>query len=487
MGTILAGAAIPSSLGRPPDLHSPPASLRVAAVVSALASGLDLSTGQPEGHSVRTCVIGMRIAQEIGLSCQLKNDLFYALLLKDCGCSANASQTFHALGADDLKAKRDVKTTDWTRTSWETLHYALSHVAPGKPFLERTKALFLLAVNQKAHTKNVTKIRCERGSTLARLMGLSDATANAISNLDEHWDGKGQPEEKVRTEIPILSRIALLAETLEEFLVDQCAQAAVLMANQRSKTWFDPALVKAVNSLAKRGQLWPDVFSDRLGELCLAMEPEPKTIEQGDTTLDNICMAFSNIVDAKSPYTFNHSIGVANAAVAVARGLGMPRERVMFVRHAALLHDLGKLGVSNAILEKPAALNDDEFQSVKQHPFHTWNILRRIPGFEEMSEVAGSHHEKLNGTGYFRGLTGEHLAIESRILAVADIFDALTAKRPYRDGLPLEDVFRLMRKDTPHALDPLCVEVLQQSGMSSDQTYVDLDNLNAQLQATPVY
>ena len=117
---------------------------------------------------MRACILGMRIGAEYGLNPKQLNELYYALLLKDCGCSANSSKTFHALAADDLKAKRDVKTTNWTSVGLESLQYALSHVAVGKPFLQRAQTLFRLAINQKAHTRDVTKIRCERGATLAR-------------------------------------------------------------------------------------------------------------------------------------------------------------------------------------------------------------------------------------------------------------------------------------------------------------------------------
>ncbi len=455
--------------------------MRTGAVVSALSHALDLSTGQPIGHSIRSCILGMRIAEEIGFSDEARNSLYYALLLKDCGCSGNASMMFHALGSDDIKAKRDVKTTDWTRVSWETLQYAFSHVASGKPFLERSWALFRLALRQKQHSKNSVKIRCERGSTLARLMGLSDATAHGILNLDEHWDGQGNPEGLRKTEIPILSRIMLLAQTLEVFLASQGGDAAFEVVSGRSKTWFDPDLIKAVRSLAKRKELWNDLLSDKAFTIGLEIEPRPKMMKKGDTALDAICVAFANIVDAKSPFTFNHSNGVANAAVAIARVLQLKRERILFIRHAGLLHDLGKLSVPNTILEKPGKPTDEEWEVLKLHPFYTWKILAGIPGFHEMSEIAASHHEKLNGKGYFRGLTAEQLPIEARILVVADIFDALSAKRPYRDSLPLEKVFEIMRKDVPHALDATCVEALEQSRIGCDQTFVDLQNLHDQL------
>jgi len=155
----------------------------------------------------------------------------------------------------------------------------------------------------------------------------------------------------------------------------------------------------------------------------------------------------------------------------------LARDRVLFVRHAALLHDLGKMAVSNSILEKPGKPDENEWQILRKHPAHTWNILRRVKGFEELSEVAASHHEKLNGKGYHRGLTADQLSIESRILVVADIFDALAAKRPYRDALSREAALQIIRKDTPHALDPRCVEALEQSGAECDQTFQNLEAL----------
>ena len=459
----------------------PKTALRVASIVSALSRALDLSTGQPVGHSVRSCILGMRIANELGLSEETLSDLYYALLLKDCGCSSNSSKTFHALAADDLKAKRDVKTTDWTRFSWETLQYAFSHVGAGKPFLERSQALFRLALTQKAHTRDVTKIRCERGRALAQLMGLSDATGGAILHLDEHWDGKGQPEGLRRTEISLLARAMLLAQTLEVFFTEQGETAALAVAKKRSRTWFDPEMVRAACSAATRGTLFEGLAGENVFSRVLDFDAQAKTLSRDDDTLDAICVAFSQIVDAKSPFTFNHSKGVANASVAIARRLDLSRERILFVRHAALLHDLGKLGISNAILEKPAKLDEAEFQAIRLHPYYTWETLHAIPGLEELTEVAASHHEKLNGKGYHRGLSAEHLSVESRIIAVADIFDALSAKRPYRDSLPLEKVFEIMRKDTPHAIDSACLSALEESGIASDQSFVDLHNLNHQL------
>lgn len=450
-------------------------------VVSALSHALDLGTGQPIGHSVRACVLGMRMAEEIGLPEDARSDLFYALLLKDCGCTANSSKVFHAFGSDELKAKRDVKVTDWTRMSRETVAYALSHVGAGRPLLERGRLLMQMALRQKQHSWEITKIRCERGATLARLMGLSPTTAEGILSLDEHWDGRGFPDGLRGRNIPISSRIMLLAQTVEVIQAAGAVSWLDVVRNRRG-TWFDPDLIKAAESLEKRGALWKQAEGDDAFATVLTLEPKPRMLEPGAHGFDGVCLAFAQIVDAKSPFTFNHSLGVANAAVAMGQQLGLPAEKIVFLRQAALLHDLGKLSVSNAILEKPGKLDAAEWAVMRLHPFYTWKVLNAIPGFGQISEVAASHHEKLDGSGYFRGLAAERLSREARILVVADIFDALSAKRPYRDSLPRERVFEILRKDIPHALDADCVAALEETDIDGNQQFVDLSVLLEKLQ-----
>ncbi len=460
--------------------------LRVAEVVAALSQALDLGAGATQWHSVRTCILGMRIAAELHLDDNLRADLYYALLLKDAGCSSNASQVYHALGSDDIAAKRDVKKTDSTRMRWETVQYALSHVAVGKPFLERVRALIRMAAHQKQQTREVTAIRCERGATMARLMGLPEGTAQGIGGLDEQWNGLGNPLGISRDQIPMTSRIMLLAQTLDTFYTSDGADHAIEIIRQRRGKWFDPAVVSAACSLAKRGMLWTGLSVSEPLRLALTLEPGKLVMDEGEVSLDAVCGAFAQIVDAKSPFTYNHSNGVANAAVAIARTLGLPSDRILFVRHAALLHDLGKMAVSNVILEKTSKPTEDEWNAIRAHPGHTWSILRRITGFEELSEVAASHHEKLDGKGYHRGLSAEQLSIESRLLVVADIFDALSANRPYRDSLPLDEVLKIMRKDVPHALDASCIYALEQSGIAFDQSFIDLQSLQQALDSSGV-
>jgi putative nucleotidyltransferase with HDIG domain len=185
--------------------------------------------------------------------------------------------------------------------------------------------------------------------------------------------------------------------------------------------------------------------------------------------IDSLCDAFAEIIDTKSPYTYNHSLGVADAAIEIANGLGLAPQTVTMVRRAALLHDIGKLSVSNAILEKPGKLTGEEWDVMKMHPVYTRAIVRTIAGFEQLAFVAAAHHERLDGKGYPDGLTASHLPLTARILCVADVYQALTEKRPYREPMAKQAVFAMMDKDAPSRLDPQCLDVLKQNNVKDVQ------------------
>jgi|HubBroStandDraft_2_1064218.scaffolds.fasta_scaffold19987_3 HD-GYP domain-containing protein (c-di-GMP phosphodiesterase class II) len=464
------------------------ASIRVSELLSALSYALDLTEGRPMGHSVRSCIIGMRIAQEIGLPEQAQADLYYTLLLKDAGCSSNSSRLYHILNADDIRAKGDLKTTDWTKIGWESLHYAVTHVATGSSFTERIWRLLQVAKTQQRDSCELVKIRCERGSNIARKLKFSESVAAGIHSLDEHWNGGGYPNGLRRAEIPLAANIANLAQTLDVFLEERGAQAAMDAAERRSGRWFSPTLVSAAMSLGKSGKLWEGLDKEDSSVEVMSLEPVDGRLTADDATVDDICVAFAEIIDAKTPFTYQHSNGVADAAVEIGQWFGMTEPELNKLRRAGLLHDIGKLGVSNAILEKPGKLTTEEFMTVREHPFHTYEILRRIPAFADFCFDAAAHHERLDGHGYWRGLASNELSLTARILAVADVFDALRAKRPYRDALPLEKVFSIMRNDAPHALDAACLAALMESKKErqSTKTAAPLQAVAPMVQSLPI-
>ncbi len=448
-------------------LTAPDTTIRLSDVVSALSAALDLTEGQPMGHAIRSCLVGMRIAEEMQLSQQESSDLYYALLLKDAGCSTNSARMHQILGSDDIRAKREVKFEDWTRPSLSGLRYLLRNVLPGKSLLRRFVKSVVLGAEQKRNNAEVIGARCERGAEIARKIGLSENTAQAIRSLDEHWSGAGYPDHRQKEEIPLLSRIMNVSQTLEVFANGRSPAEAVQVISERSGRWFDPEIARIVRTFHDDDPLWEKFFSSEAREHVLRMEPGA-AVTASQERVDNICDAFAGIIDAKSPYTYNHSLGVAAAAVEIAGGLGLSEQTVTFVRRAALLHDIGKLSVSNAILEKPGKLDEEEWDKMKMHPVYTKVIVQKISGFENMAFVAGAHHERLDGKGYPEGLSAEKLPLTARILCVADVYQALTEKRPYRESLPKNVVLGMMAKDSSTRLDSQCLDVLKQTNSSTD-------------------
>ena len=442
--------------------------IRFSDVVSALSAALDLTEGQPMGHAVRSCILGMRIADEMQLSARERADLYYALLLKDAGCSTNAARMHNILGSDDIRAKKEVKFEDWTKPSLSGLRYLMRNVLPGKSWARRLAKAVVVGLQQKKNNAEVIGARCERGAQIARKVGLGETTAQAIFSLDEHWNGGGYPEHRKGDEISVLARIMNVSQTLEAFASQRSPAEAVEVVQERSGTWFDPEIARVVRTLEKDERLWEQVRSEDARQHVLRMEPGAAMPASPDR-IDGLCDAFAEIIDTKSPYTYSHSLGVAQAAIEIANGLGLAAQAVTMVRRAALLHDIGKLSVSNAILEKPAKLTDAEWNVMKMHPVYTRMIVRTIAGFEHLAFVAAAHHERLDGKGYPDGLTAAQLPLTARILCVADVYQALTEKRPYREPMAKQAVFALMEEDAPNRLDPQCLDALKQNNSRQAQ------------------
>jgi HD-GYP domain-containing protein (c-di-GMP phosphodiesterase class II) len=435
------------------------ADVRVSEVISALSYALDLTEGQPEGHSVRTCLIGMRIGRELGLDADARSSLFYTLLLKDAGCSSNAAATCELFGADDHVVKRTWKLTDWAGR-WQSFLHVVRNVRPSGSLLEKARQVAGFAGAGAVGTELV-RTRCERGADIARMLEMTEDTAAAIRALDEHWDGRGVPLGLAGEEIPLLARIACLAQTVEIFHAAGGVRAALRMARQRSGRWFDPRLVRVLNSLRRDSAFWASLSAEDAATRATALEPGDRVLTADDERLDRIAHAFARVIDAKSPYTFRHSEGVALYADAIGRALGMDADALRDLRRAALLHDVGKLGVSNRILDKPGRLTAEEFAVVRLHPEHTWQILARVACLRGLAETAASHHERMDGRGYHRGIPAGDLPLAARILAVADVCDALSADRPYRAALPRERVLEIMEADAGPGLCPDCFGALR--------------------------
>jgi len=291
--------------------------------------------------------------------------------------------------------------------------------------------------------------RCERGAEIALMLGFDRETAEGIRTLDEHWDGGGQPRGMRGEEIPLLGRILCLAQTAEIFHAAAGPQAAHDVARKRSGEWFDPALVDAFAAVGGDAAFWEALHDDDLG----TWEPGERHITVDEDRLDRIADAFAGIIDAKSPWTYRHSDRACLIVMGVSAALGADDLLLRDLRRAALLHDIGKLAVSNRILDKPARLTRGEYARIREHPLITERILARVPGCEHLAGMAGAHHERLDGGGYPHGLADGELTMPMRVLAIADVYEALTSDRPYRRALSSAEALAVMRSDVPGRLD----------------------------------
>lgn len=437
----------------------PGRSLQLGDLMGAFSYALDLTEGQPPGHCVRCAWIGMHVGRRLGMDADALWALYYTLLLKDLGCSSNAARICELYLADDRRFKHDFKQVSANASS--LMRFVVSHTGTQSGWQQRLSALLYIMRNGSQVSHELIQTRCTRGADIARQLGFPESVAEAVHGLDEHFDGSGQPEGRRGTAIPLGSRIALLAQVVDVFHFSSGREAALAEIRQRAGSWFDPAVAEAFEAVAVEPAFWQRLAGADVDAAVRALEPAGAAFAVDEDYLDAIAQAFGSVVDAKSPFTGGHSARVAEVSYRVAERLGLPALRRRGLRRAALLHDVGKLGVSNTILDKPGKLDAEEWAAIRRHASYSEQILARVPPFAELARIAGAHHERLDGGGYPRGLAGPRISLETRIITVADIFDAITSERPYHRATPVEQTLEIMRDMVGTALDRDCFKALE--------------------------
>jgi HD-GYP domain-containing protein (c-di-GMP phosphodiesterase class II) len=439
---------------------SPFSALKLSELIGSFSYALDITEGQPPGHCLRVCWIGMHIGRQAGLSEPQLWELYYTLLLKDLGCSSNAARICELYLTDDLNFK-----SDWMLVGDslpQVLGFVLKHTGLKAGLAERFRKVMTILREGPNYAQELVATRCQRGAEIARLLRFPPGVADGIYSLDEHFNGGGKPAQLAGEAIPVYSRIALMAQVIDVFHTASGRAAALKEVRARSGQWFDPRLVGAFEAVAPNDAFWDVLAGSEVERAVADIQPYGHGQESplDDDYLDDIAAAFGQVVDAKSPYTSGHSARVALYTDMIGESLGLSDARRRWLKRGALLHDVGKLGVSNSVLDKAGALDRDEWDAVKQHAAFTETILGRIGAFRELASIAGAHHERLDGTGYPRGLSADEIRIETRIITTADIFDAITASRPYRGAIPIPQALEMMGKTVGSALDPDCFAAL---------------------------
>ena len=426
-------------------------------LLAALSTALDLTEGQLPGHAVRTAFLAMRVAEAFGAPAPDRETLFHAAFLKDAGCSSNAAAVSSIFGGDDIALKGRQSVID--RSLLASAAFAIRSLPATEPLPRRLRRLIHLGLKGQQERAAIEQLRCERGASIARKAGFGEDVAAAVHDVHEHWDGGGQPRHLAGEGIDPHARTIAACAALDVFASRQGREAAIATLVARRGRWYDPTVVDALLALIDRDVLGELDAPDLVGRT-LELAPRSTAVDDGSTDVDRLALAFAEVVDAKSPYTGSHSLSVAGIAERVGDALGLPDADVVDVRRAALLHDIGKLGVPNSILDKPGRLDAGEFEVIRRHPELSLRILEPVPAFAAVAEMAACHHERLDGRGYFRGLAEPELSMGARIVAVADVFEALTDDRPYRAAMPVEAALAILREEAGRHLASDVVEAL---------------------------
>jgi HD-GYP domain-containing protein (c-di-GMP phosphodiesterase class II) len=440
----------PASLG--PALH-------LANIRGPLPHALDLTEGQAPRHCVRCACIGTLIGDALGLNAGDMDDLYYTLLLKVLGCSSNAAHICELYLANDLTFKRDSKNIDSRTTA--ALRFVFAQTGLKSGLSERFRSIVNILQNGGDIVRILIKTRCHRGAAIAARMRFSAAVQDGFRDLDEHWDCGGCPVGLTGAAIPLNAEIALLAQIIDISKTDGGRDAVRMETIRRAGTWFDPALVATFTHLSHDPDFWADLTSPGLEMAVFALPAFQRSNPVNDGYLDDIAQAFSDVVDAKSSFSADHSSRVTLYADMIAEQMGYTLERRRWLRRAALLHDLGKLEVSNQVLDKPGKLVAAEWASVRAHTDADSAILTRISAFANIAHIARDHHERLDGTGHPNGRGADQLTQDVRIVTVPDVFVSLSAERPYRAAMPIDEVLAILDSDRGTVFDPDCIDALR--------------------------
>ena len=405
-------------------------SFPLSEILAALSLATDAGNGFPAEKTLRNTLLAMGIAGELGVDDRLRSDLYQASLLRFIGCTAFTYELAR-LSGNEFTALQAFAPADDTKPG-EAIH-AMFAAGRGQGAAARARSLVANVTRGKALGEFVVRADCEANARFARRFGLGAGMVSILDDIYERWDGKGAPRRLAGEDVAPGARILALAHQAEIHHRNHGRDAAKEMAAQRSGGWFDPACVSAFDRCAdrlfdlfERGSVWEEV---------LGAEPVPR-VTVGASGLDDLAEGFADFADLKSPTLLGHSRGVAALAAEAGRIAGLPGEDIATLRRAALLHDLGRVAVPVAVWEKPGRLNDAEWEQVRLHAYHTERVLSRAPSLAAVAAVAGSHHERLDGSGYHRGARAASLPLPARILAAADVYQALTEQRPHRAAFP---------------------------------------------------
>lgn len=424
-----------------------PARLRYAEILAPLSLVTDLGMGEPDGQALRSTLLAVRVGERLGLPETDLGDCYYTTLLRHVGCTASAHEESAMLVPDQLAFRSRMATTDVSKPREA---FALARdMANAVPLGARPSLVGHLV--SPALDRKVNHSVCEVAAATARRLDLGGGVEAGLFQVSERWDGRGQPSRLRGADIAIAARVAQACAQLASLSSSLGVQLACEAIRERAGGWLDPEVARV---LAEHGRTMLAEIDD-LDLLEAVTDAEPGIVRTaGPADVDRIARVFADLVDLRTPWTHGHSTGVAVIAERAAVEYGLGTDEQATVRRAALLHDLGRVGVPNSIWEKPGPLGPTDRERVRLYPYHSERILNRCPALAPAAVLAGMHRERPDGSGYYRQLSGSAIAPGASLLAAADRYQAMTQSRSYRPARePAEAAAELRRMAAAGRLD----------------------------------
>jgi HD-GYP domain-containing protein (c-di-GMP phosphodiesterase class II) len=405
--------------------------LRLADLIAALSQVTDLGMGQPPEAAARSCLLATGLARQLGLDEKVVGDVYYATLLQHAGCTAYAHETAALFGGDDIAIRSGGARIDSANPN-ELLPFVVFELGKGATALGRARAVVAAITRGREFDEELARSNCEVAVHVTRRLGLGTGVQRGLNEIYERWDGKGNPRRISGDDIALPARFAQVASQVVLFDRLGGLELASEVVRQRSGTALDPSIADAF--LRHGHALYTEISSTDASLAVIETEPEPHHLI-GEVRMDEVARAFAEMVDLKSPFMHGHSVAVSELAESAAADLGFTENEVVRVRRAGLLHDLGRAGIPNGIWDKPGPLTATEWEQVRLHPYHSERILSRSTALASLAPLAGMHHERQDGSGYYRQAKAAMIPNGGRVLAAADAYQAMTQERPHRPAL----------------------------------------------------
>jgi DNA-binding CsgD family transcriptional regulator len=406
-------------------------SLRLAELLAAVSLATDLADGAPAENALVDALVSVELARVAGMDGETLADVYYLALLYNVGCTSAADVHASVAAGDDVSARRWFGNADHTdRASLARL--AVTRVTAGRGPLDRAQALFRLATAPKTLVPDAYDRICEVGARLGQRVGVNARVVEALGQAFARWDGRVLAALPSGEAISELARVVHLVHLACAFCRIGGREAADEVVRGRRGRELDPRLADLW--LARSDELLRPVGQGSVWDEALAAEPPPPRMVPA-SHVDAVLDALGDFCDLKVPRLAGHSARVAALAADAAAALGMGAAEALLVCRAARVHDLGNVSVPNRVWDKRGPLNRPEWELVRLHPYHTQRVLTVAEPLREIGELAGMHHERLDGSGYHRALPASGIPPAARLLAAAEAFQSMLEERSWRSQL----------------------------------------------------